>query len=127
MKCSKYVSFSWNWTNYECFFKKLSGRMDNREWIDNSHEKMWYFVRLAPICTIKNVKNSHGKVLLLVKLQAETCNFTKSNTLSWVLLTFFKLHKWYQIAQPVSNCLKAKRNAVITGRFYHGVVRDDFT
>ena len=29
---------------------------------------------------LKNVKNTHGGVLLLVKLQAEACNFTKSNT-----------------------------------------------
>ena len=36
----------------------------------------------------KNVKNSHGGVLLLVKLQAETCNFTKSNTLPWVFSLF---------------------------------------
>ena len=28
----------------------------------------------------KNVKNTHGGVLLLVKLQAEACNFTKRNT-----------------------------------------------
>ena len=29
---------------------------------------------------LKNVKNTKGRVLLLVKLQAEACNFTKSNT-----------------------------------------------
>ena len=33
---------------------------------------------------LKNVKNNHGGVLILVKLQAEA---------------FFKLYKWYQIAQ----------------------------
>ena len=44
----------------------------------------------------------HGGVLLLVKMQASTCNFTKSNTPPWVFLTFFKLYKWYQIAQSVS-------------------------
>ena len=27
------------------------------------------------------------------------CNFTKNNTLPWVFFTFFKLYKWYQIAQ----------------------------
>ena len=30
---------------------------------------------------LKNVKNTHGGVLLLVKLMAKACNFTKSNTL----------------------------------------------
>ena len=30
---------------------------------------------------LKNVKNSHGGVLLLEKLQAEAYNYTKSNTI----------------------------------------------
>ena len=48
------------------------------------------------------MKNTHKGVLLLVKLQAETWNFTKSNTHPWVLFTFFKLYKWYQIPQSVN-------------------------
>ena len=31
------------------------------------------------------------------KLQAETCNFTKSNTPPWVFFKFFELYKRYQI------------------------------
>ena len=31
--------------------------------------------------------------------QAKACNFTKINTPPWVFFTFFKLYKWYQIAQ----------------------------
>ena len=31
-----------------------------------------------------------------------SCNFTKINTPPWVFLTFFKLHKWYQIAQRIT-------------------------
>ena len=54
----------------------------------------WYFWN-----TFENVKNTHGGVLLLVKLQASACNFTKINTLPWVFFMFFKLYKWYQIAQ----------------------------
>ena len=42
---------------------------------------------------LKNVKNSHGGVLLLEKLQAEAYNYTKSNTLPWMFFTFFKLYK----------------------------------
>ena len=45
------------------------------------------------------VKNIHGVVLLLVKLQA--CNFTKSKNPPWVFYTFLKLCKWYQMAQSV--------------------------
>ena len=52
---------------------------------------------------LKNMKNTHGGVLLLVKLHAEFFNFTKSNTPPRVTFTFFKLYKWYQIAQSVSN------------------------
>ena len=59
-----------------------------------------------PLCAIWyhlynliNVKNTNGGVLLLVKLQVSSCNFTKSNTLPLMFFTFFKLQKWYQIAQ----------------------------
>ena len=50
----------------------------------------------------KSVKHTHGGMLLLVKMQASTCNFTKSNSPLWVFLTFFKLHKRYQIAQRIT-------------------------
>ena len=36
----------------------------------------------------KNVKNTHERAILLVKLQAEVCNFSKSNTPPWVFFTF---------------------------------------
>ena len=49
---------------------------------------IWY-----RLYNFKNVKNTHGGVLLLVKLQAEACNVTKSNTPPWVFFTFFILHK----------------------------------
>ena len=58
---------------------------------------IWYH-----LYNLKNVKNTHEEVLLLVKLQALACNFTKSNTSPWVFFTFFKLHKWYQTVQSVS-------------------------
>ena len=61
---------------------------------------LWCFARFGTICTIylNNVKNTHGGVLLLVKLQAKSY-FTKSNIPRWVFFTFFKLYKCYQIAQ----------------------------
>ena len=40
---------------------------------------------------LKNEKNTHGGVLLLVKLQALILFFT-----------FFKLYKWYQTAQRIT-------------------------
>ena len=42
---------------------------------------------------LKNLKNTHRGVLILVKLQAEGCNFSKSDTPRWVFFTLFKLYK----------------------------------
>ena len=40
---------------------------------------IWY-----NLINIKNKKNTHGGVIILVKLLAEACIFTKSSTSSWV-------------------------------------------
>ena len=58
---------------------------------------MLYVVRCAiwyHLYYLKNVKNTHGGLLLLVKLEAK----------AWVFSTFLKLHKWYQIAQNTTYC-----------------------
>ena len=55
---------------------------------------IWYHLH-----NFKNVKNTHGGVIIFVKLQAEACNFTKFNTPLWVFFTFFKLYKWCQVVQ----------------------------
>ena len=57
---------------------------------------IWYY-----LYNLKSMKNTHGGVLILVKLQAGACNFIfiKINTPPWVFLKFFKLYEWYQIAQ----------------------------
>ena len=52
---------------------------------------------LVPFVQFKNVKNTRGGLSLLVQLQAKDCNFTKCNTPQWVLFTFLKLYKCYQI------------------------------
>ena len=33
----------------------------------------------------------------------EACNFTKISNPPWVFFTFFKLYKWYQIAQRITD------------------------
>ena len=66
---------------------------------------IWY-----PLHNFKKVKNTHGGVLLLVKLLAEVCNFTKSNTPTWVIFTFFKLHKGYQIVQSITYPEKSSKS-----------------
>ena len=70
-------------------------------------QDLWakYVVRCAiwyHLYNLKNGKNTHGGVLILVKLQTEACNFTKINTPPWMFFTFFKLYKSYQITQPIA-------------------------
>ena len=90
------------WNNREVLF--LGSRSRN-EWSKPIRVKrlliecevrcaIWYH-----LYNLKNLKSTHGGVLILVKLQGETCNFTKINTPSWVFFRFFKLYKWYQIPQ----------------------------
>ena len=55
---------------------------------------IWYY-----LYNLKNVRNTQGGKLTLVKLRSSACKFTKLNTPLWVFFTFFKLYKWYQIAQ----------------------------
>ena len=71
----------------------------------SSIKKIDLIFSLFPGCKqegLKNVKNALGGVLLLVKLQAKACKFTKSNTPPWVFFTFLKLYEWYQIAQSTT-------------------------
>ena len=63
------------------------------------HCASWYH-----LYNLKSVKNTHGEVLLLVKLQA------KSNTPPQVFFTFFKLYKWYQIALNITYSNNSHRN-----------------
>ena len=69
-----------------------------------------YYVMLCAISchmyNLKSVKNIHGQMLLLVKLQAEACNYTKSSTPPWLFFTFFKLYKKCQIVEKVPNCVE---------------------
>ena len=87
-------------------------------------DKHTYVCIIVMVCAIwyhlynfKNVKNTHLVVLLLGKLHAEACNFTKSNTPQWVFYTFFKLYKLYQIAQSVSYMGGEVRNISFSKNF----------
>ena len=55
---------------------------------------IWYH-----LYNLKNLKNTHGGMLLLEKLQVEVGNLTKSNTPPWV---FF-------ILKMVPNCAKHQK------------------
>ena len=76
----------------ELFSQKLSVR------------DVWQCSKPVMLCTIwyhlynlKNMKNTHGGMLLL----ALACNFTKNITSPCVFFTFFKLYKWYQTVQRI--------------------------
>ena len=60
--------------------------IEHLKWLLNSSSVMrcavWYH-----LYNLKNMKNTHGGVLLLVKL-LKACNFTKSNTPPWVFSRF---------------------------------------
>ena len=63
--------------------------MSNKRW--TQFLNMWRFAQFGTICIIlKNLKNTHGGVLLLVTL------------FHGFFFTFFKLYKLYQIAQSVA-------------------------
>ena len=71
-----------------------------------AREQLFYekYVMLCAIWynlyNLKNVKNTHGGVLLLMKLQALVCSF----------FTLSKLYKWYQFAHSISYCNGCFRN-----------------
>ena len=76
----------------------------HKNFVDNCSSFQPMCDALCDLCHLYNLKKTIKKpmeVLLLVKLQASTRNFTKSNTPPWVFFTFSKLYKWYQIAQNV--------------------------
>ena len=80
---------------YVAIFKKLqSGFMKT---ICDALHNLIPFVQLK-----KNVKKTHGRVLLLVKLQPLAYNTAKSNSSPWVFFTFFKFRKWYQTTQNIT-------------------------
>ena len=49
---------------------------------------------------LNNLKNTHGRVILLVQLQPAT--FVKVLLFRGCFFTFFKFCKWYQIAQSIN-------------------------
>ena len=66
---------------------------------------------LAPIVQLRKRENTHGGVLLLVKLQALAFSFANSNTFPLVFFTFFKLYKRCQIAKSVSYWKTSKKHS----------------
>ena len=100
---------SWRFVVNTFLWKKASVTMLSCKFSEIS-QNIFFFPkhRYLLLCTIwdrlynlKNVKNTHGGVLLFVKLQVSACNCTKSITPPWMFFTCFRFHKCYQIVQSV--------------------------
>ena len=79
------------------------------------------FWDLVPFLQFKKRERLSWRILLLVKSQVLVYNFTKSETPPWVFFTFFKLYKWYQMTQRVSNTYYANYFTMkVFERFYTG-------
>ena len=59
--------------------------------------------RFGTICTIKKREKHPWSSVNFSKVVGLTCNFNKINTPPWMFFTFFKLYKWYQTAQRITN------------------------
>ena len=90
---------AWNGLKTYCepkiwpYFKNMVSRKDSYVMFCAN----WYH-----LYNFKNVKNTHGGALLLLKLQANFTNFIKSSNPPWVTFTFLKLYKWYQIVERIT-------------------------
>ena len=79
---------------------------------------IWYHLyNVKNLNNFVQFKNTHGGVLVLVKVQAESCSFTKSKTPPLVFLTFLKLYKWYQSRNAshiniCSNCFSCQLSII---------------
>ena len=55
------------------------------------------------------MKNTHEGVLLLVKLQIKAYDFTRSNSLQWVFITFFEYRNGTKLRKTSQMTLGSKR------------------
>ena len=67
---------------------------------------------LIPFEQIKNREKRPWRSVTYSKV----AGFTKSNTLPWVFFTFFKLYKWYQIAQSMTYDNMSSLRDIISSR-----------
>ena len=72
--------------------------------------RIWYH-----LYNFKNVKNTNGGVLLLVKLQAKVHNFTKSNTPPWVFSRFLNYTNGTKLGKASHIHIIKLENAIFKG------------
>ena len=69
----------------------------------------WYH-----LYNLKNMENTQGGLLLLIKLEVSACSFTKSNTPLWKFFTFFLM---IQVVPKLKIRAAKCRNAYVFSRF----------
>ena len=74
-------------------YKNRPGKICSRLHLNKTKRYEMIWAICYHFSNLKNVSNTHEGVLLLVKLQASACKFTKSNTPPWMFFTFFILYK----------------------------------
>ena len=94
------------WRGYISAHRKLHWEVTLKNYtiiiFGTQFEKCNVLGELVPFVQFKKVKNTHGGVVLSVKLQDFlACNLTKIITPAWLFLTFFKFYKWYQLAESI--------------------------
>ena len=75
------------------YFKYLDVFTKKKEWNVDLVENtiICDALRFGTFCITLKCEKNRGEVLILGKLQAEACNFNKSNTPTWVFFTIFRL------------------------------------
>ena len=81
--------------------------------IDRAEGKdTWCFAQLVPFLQFKKREKLPWRSVIFSKVANRSRHFTKSNAPPWIFFTFFKLCKWYQIAQSVIyNPIQHKTNS----------------
>ena len=95
--------YSLLWTS-KCRLGANSSAFPKRQYFIQKRSDIWD--ALHHLVPFKSMKNTHGGVLLLIKLLGLVCNCTKRIFPSFGIFHIFQIYKWYQIAQRVSYGLR---------------------
>ena len=87
-----------------CTCKRLScGRRWDRATYQKYKGYMRHSARFGTFCTTLYKRGKHPW-----RSSTSACNVTKSNTPPWVFFKFFRLYKWYKMAQGTTYKLNDK-------------------
>ena len=97
------------WVRSSFFCRRPFGPTTQQRSILSLHNQLTTFnicdvlLNLIPFVQFKiREKTPLEECYFLQSCRLLSCNFSKSSTPPWVLFTFFKLCKWYQLAQRIT-------------------------